>query len=255
MTNSDIYVVTVVRDDGMYSKCILDNPYLDGCILVRFDNSIENVPVPVRYNSFLDSVSDDCWIVFCHEDWQVNQSLCEVLDHLDRDRIYGPVGAFLENGPRYDLIKCFGSVRQCNKDGGRLKRIEEGRGTARVDTLDCQCVIVNNSLVKRYGLRFDGNLKFDMYVEDFCVAAFEKAGIETMVTDIDCTHYSYGTISDSFLEALSYMKEKYRNGKKRYVSIVGYKNTFGSNDDRKVHRDRPNRLLRFFKGLVQTLTA
>lgn len=251
-----VFVVSVVRDEAMYSKCVTSNPHLNGCRFVMLDNRKDNIPIPVRYNYFLDSCQSDSWIIFCHEDWELQQDIGDLLSVFDKDKIYGPIGAWLERESRYDLIKSFGSVIQCEKNGERPVRICGLHGPARVDTVDCQCVMIHSALVKKLGLRFDENLPFDMYVEDFCVSAFEKAGVLTMVVDMDCTHYSYGTISDRFFEAVRYVKEKYRSGQKRYASVVGYKTTFGKDDGRRVHRYRPDRLFnRLFHRISLNLSS
>ena len=51
------------------------------------------------------------------------------------------------------------------------RRVKTG---IKVQTFDCQCLIIHSSLINRYKLRFDENLTFDLYVEDFCANANEK---------------------------------------------------------------------------------
>ena len=67
-----IAIVSAVRDFAFYRKCVEENPMLDGCEKTVFDNRTENMPLPARYNGFLDSFdySRPAWIVFCHEDWE-----------------------------------------------------------------------------------------------------------------------------------------------------------------------------------------
>lgn len=229
------YVVSVVRDFSMYDKCVGKNNSFDGFERVVFDNNIENLSITKRYNSFIDShcQDEDCWIVFCHEDWRAEEDMVKVLEKLDKDKIYGPIGIFLQHRLMRDYIINVGSICQCDKDGSRLIRIgKSAMKKGRVDTLDCQCVIVHSSLIRRYNLRFDENLLYDMYVEDFCASAHDRYGIITEVYPIKCTHFSYGVLGKSFYDALQYVKKKFEHSYKGYITTVGYKNTFGFRQDR-----------------------
>ena len=237
-----IYMVSVVRDYGMYSRCVLDNPFCRSLSIVTLDNREENLGIPFRYNRFLDSVEEDGWIVFCHEDWMLECDISSVLDGLDKNCLYGPVGVFVEEGGRRDFIFMHGEVRHCSKEGESPRTVYGIETSARVDCFDCQCLIVHSSLVKRYGLRFDQNLLFDMYVEDFCVNAFEKYGVISRTVKIGCTHFSRGSINARFHSSLDYVREKYKGGKKRYATIVGRHNTFGRNIDKPVSKYRDNLL-------------
>ncbi|MBQ7273582.1 MAG: hypothetical protein IJR12_08215 [Bacteroidales bacterium] len=237
-----IYMVSVVRDYGMYSRCVLDNPFCRSLSIVTLDNREENLGIPFRYNRFLDSVEEDGWIVFCHEDWMLECDISSVLDGLDKNCLYGPVGVFVEEGGRRDFIFMHGEVRHCSKEGESPRTVYGIETSARVDCFDCQCLIVHSSLVKRYGLRFDQNLLFDMYVEDFCVNAFEKYGVVSRTIKIECTHFSRGSINARFHSSLDYVREKYKGGKKRYATIVGRHNTFGRNIDKPVSKYRDNLL-------------
>ena len=104
-----------------------------------------------------------------------------------------------------------------------------------MDTFDCQCLVVHSSLIRRYGLRFDERLSFDLYVEDFCVGAYERYGIESHILLMECHHFSQGSIGQRFYEALACLQEKYRSARKRYASIVGRHITFGRNIDKPVY--------------------
>lgn len=248
------YVVSVVRDFKMYSKCVGDNPCFDGFRKVVFDNNQENLAITKRYNSFIDSLGkdEDCWIVFCHEDWRAEEDMAAVLKHLDPGKIYGPIGVFIQHRMIRDYIVPVGKIRMCDKDGGRL--IVTGRSAmkhGRVDTLDCQCVVVHSSLIRKYGLRFDENLLYDMYVEDFCATAHDRYGVFTEVYPMRCTHFSYGVLGSSFFNALAYMKGKFKSSYKGYVTTAGDKNTFGFRQDRwKLHHTRFPRIAMLLNGRV-----
>lgn len=231
----------------MYRKCVSDNHFLEGCRLVTIDNRAENLPVTARYNSCLDSAEPDEWMVFCHEDWEVLEPLKPLVESLDPSCIYGPVGVFVEERRRADVIVMRGSVIQSTKNGRKQITINGKDPSGRVDTFDCQCMIVHSSLVRKHGLRFDPKLGFDMYVEDFCVSAYEKAGIESRAVPIKCHHHSAGSISSSFLGSLEYVRRKWAVSKKRYATIVGHLNTFGGDSRKKVYKWKriPHIMLRY----------
>ena len=94
--NSLPYVVSVVRDQVMYDMCVGSNPCFDSFERIAFDNNKQNLTIPQRYNSFIDSLPDsyDGWIVFCHEDCKCEEDLSLILPGLDKDKIYGPIGVF-----------------------------------------------------------------------------------------------------------------------------------------------------------------
>ena len=70
----------------MYLRCLLGTHFLKGCVLKKVDNAADNQPVTKRYNDFLDSLEEDCWVVLCHEDWEVKERLYDVVKmHLASD--------------------------------------------------------------------------------------------------------------------------------------------------------------------------
>lgn len=81
-------------------------------------------------------------------------------------------------------------------------------------------IIVHSSLIKKYDLRFDETLSFDLYVEDFCIQAREKYGIVSKILPLKCQHYSYGNVSKRFYELLKYMRKKYKKSNRIYYSTV-----------------------------------
>lgn len=233
-----VKVVTVVRDKEMYRRCISSNPYCDGTELCLQDNTVENLPITVRYNRFLDSIEGEepCWICFCHEDWMPQASLSETVGRLDQSYLYGPIGVFVEEYAAVDVIVPRGYVRQTDKKGYRYVEITGKEIEGRVDTFDCQCLIVHSSLVSRYSLRFDESLNFDMYVEDFCVSAYERYGIESRTVFLPCVHHSSGKLSQRFFNSLEYVRRKYAVSRKRYATIAGHLNTFGGDSSRRVFK-------------------
>ena len=231
----EVSVVTVFRDPGMYAQCIRDNAFLAGCRLVPVDNRQENRPIPDCYNAFLDG-DPAGWLVFCHEDWEVQEPLLPRLQRLDPGMIYGPIGVWLEERPFRDHLLIRGGVRQCDKNGDHPTLVRGLEPEGRVDTLDCQCLIVHSSLVRTHHLRFDPRLLFDMYIEDFCVAAYERAGIQSRAIALDCLHRSAGRIARPFRQALRTVRRKYAGARKRYATIVGHHNTFGAHPCKPVRK-------------------
>ena len=246
-------VVSVVRDHSMYGKCVADNPYFAEFEKVSFDNNVQNLPIPLRYNSFIDGMApdEDRWIVFCHEDWMPRQDMAKLVSGLDKSRIYGPIGVFVQKRLLRDFIIPVGCIDMCDKNG--LRHVRAGRScprSGRVDTLDCQCMIIHSDLLRRYGLRFDERLAFDMYVEDFCAWAHARHGIKTFVVPIKCTHFSYGVTGKSFNDALEHVRKKFEKVHKTYMTVVGYKECFGRPVRSGFHHTKFPRISQRLNGLV-----
>lgn len=241
-----VYMVSVVRDYAMYRKCIVDNPFCRSLSIVTLDNRKENLGIPVRYNRFMDSIQEDGWVVFCHEDWMPLQDIGPLLEGLDRSSIYGPVGAVMEVCPRADFIHISGHIEQRRKDGSWHKDV---RGTWRggdADTFDCQCVIAHSSLLREKDLRFDEHLSFDMYAEDFCASAWLK-GVPSKILPVKCRHYSGGTVGQRFWDSLEYLRGKFRDCPKRFPSPVHRRISFGGDQSRPIYNYRrsPNAVIRY----------
>lgn len=78
-----------------------------------------------------------------------------------------------------------------------------------VANLDCCCMIVHSSLINKFDLKFDENLDWHMYVEDFCMTAKEKYNIKSKVVQFKCFHLGIGDYNEGFFETAKYIKEKY----------------------------------------------
>lgn len=212
--------ISVVRDFDLYDRIVRNNPWNRDAGFMYFDNREENIGIPERYNSFLDTYDYDtpAWFIFCHEDWEAKEDMSSKVTGLPRTYLYGPIGArLLKAGKKYHRFN-IGRCEQSERDGSRHK-IEQGifrQGPA--DTFDCQCLIVHSSLIRKYGLRFDDRLTFDLYVEDFCINAREKFGIQSIVLKIKCQHYSYGNITERFMRLKDYVGSKYSG---IYTTIAG----------------------------------
>lgn len=210
-----IVFVSVVRDFQMYEKCIAANPSCKGAQLHPIDNREKNEFIPVCYNRFLDQcdLSEDKWIVFCHEDFQPHESLYGWLENADKNSLHGPIGVVTKNylGLYYKWV-FLGKIETSDRLGGAKRTLGERvcAGT-RVDTFDCQCLIVHSSLLRRTGMRFDEHLSFDLYVEDFCIQANENHAVSSVILPFRCQHWSDSLAQARYDGQLSYLKQKWPN--------------------------------------------
>jgi hypothetical protein len=214
--------ISVVRDLDLYKRFFQENKFTNSHKLVYFDNNLENLGISQRYNQFLDSYDYSCehWLVFCHEDFLLNEDILPKLKPISQNHIYGPIGTTVSknilkinfDNESYELVErnIHGQIIQTNKTGidkhifgNRLEKSVE------VDTVDCCCLIVHSSLIKKYNLRFDENLTFDLYSEAFSIEAKEKHQIPTQVIQIDCEHWSEGNITQRYYNGLMYLNQKY----------------------------------------------
>lgn len=250
-----VYIVSVVRNQTMYERCISSNKFLSGAEFVKMDNTEENVAISRRYNSFIDRLGDqDCWIVFCHEDWMAEEPLVPCIQRLGKNRLYGNFGIHVEEHGRFNYIVPFGGLRQGDKCGKKLYKNSGMNAAGRVGTFDCQFLTVHSSLIRQYGLRFDENLDFHLYVEDFCASASEK-GLECRTIDIKSIHFSEGVISQSFNDSLAYLRKKYKDSKNTYCSPAGELSVFGRAMDkpsRIKHKTPLRRLLYLLKRICDS---
>lgn len=210
---SKVVFVSVVRDHRMYSRCVRDNASAVGD-KVLLDNAVENLPVPLQYNRFIESwnYDEDVWFVFCHEDFETREDVAEKLKGLDQDCIYGPCGArhrkYLGLVSRWEVS---GRIYESCKDFSGEHFVGRSRKTGTLlDTLDCMCIIVHSSLVKRASLRFDERLRFDLYAEDFCASALKFHGIKTKLLNFCCAHHSTRTaLPQAYFDGLDYLADKF----------------------------------------------
>lgn len=249
--NKDCVYITVVRDEEMYSRLVKDNPCNRGGDFRLLDNRSENKSVTERYNAFLESwdYSKDAWFVFIHEDYEFLEPLSPILKRASKACIYGTVGMkSVRSGS--DVLWALNS----NRDGSRLGLYGNPiKKPVEVLTTDCNCMIVHSSLVKKHGLRFDENLLFDFYTEDFEMNAYERFGIKTYVLPAKNHHYSFGNIGKRFLTQRRYLLKKYANASRVYRTTT--RQFFGPMrevvrtiyQNRLLRRlDRPKRLGHFF---------
>ncbi len=216
---SGLKIVTVVNNFEIFERCIKNNESLRDFEIVAFDNTVENIGIPQRYNTFINNLTpqDDFWVVFIHQDFMFNENPIEKLKNLNRGCVYGAVGVsrrlfYLQFKPQF-IFKVYRRAR-CLL--GQIFQGEEdylvgmkAAGTPKVKTLDCCCCIVHSSLIMNKNLRFDENLKFHMYVEDFCInASLQK--IDTRIVQFNCRHLSGGNPNQELIDSAEYLKAKYK---------------------------------------------
>ncbi len=210
-----VFFVSVVRDFDMYNRCVVHNPNCAGGSFHAVDNRSKNEFISVCYNRFLNQYdfSEDAWIVFCHEDFQLYEPLEPFLEKADRNTLYGPIGVTTKcRLGIYYQWKLAGVIETSNKFGENVGTV--GRsvpfGTP-VETFDCQCLIVHSSLIRRTGTRFDEHLSYDLYVEDFCMQAKENHNVLSAVLPVKCRHWSYGNAMSRYHDQARYLEGKWPN--------------------------------------------
>lgn len=227
----EVFVISVVRDWKMYERCVSGNPLLKDCNLKPFENIIRNERIPIIYNLFLDEYDYDnpAWFIFCHEDFQFYENPICHLNNVSNTFIYGPIGAILEKSESNFLggiwcTKLKGEIEESDKQGNNIRNMGVPiTDNNKVDTLDCQCVIIHSETIKKYNLRFDENLSFDLYVEDFCASAFTEHNVESRIMPLKCRHWSQGSILERFHASRRFLDKKYTRSE--FASCTGF--TFG----------------------------
>lgn len=200
-------VITVVIAPAMYERFFVQNPVVNCCDLVSIDNRASNRGLPVIYNEMIARhLADDCWMLFVHEDYEIKNGL-SVIATLDAGYVYGTFGLNFENNSPAP----YGRHTCSNKDGSHA--VEVGHAISEpvtVQTLDCQAVLVHTSLLRNNPqLRFDEQLTFDLYAEDFCINAKYKLGITSKVFPLSFQHYSHGNITERYHSGIRYLAQKY----------------------------------------------
>lgn len=223
----NIILVSVVTNFNQYRRLFENNKCLAHFMLRSYDNTETNLPIPIRYNSFInENLPQDSWIIFCHQDFEFLQDPKTVLKDLDKNCIYGPIGVGLEQGTAVHLIfhpfrwkpslhkmlefrgRWGGEIRQGTSNGSTYLFGNRIKHPLTVDTVDCCCLIVHSSLIRKYQLKFDPLFDFHLYSEDFSLAA-RKKGIVTKAIQIECCHHSNGNRSEIFWKKYDQLLAKY----------------------------------------------
>lgn len=210
---SDTVFVCVSNNDLVYSRAVLSSAYITEHKVLKYNNIDENIPIPVRYNNAIDKLltsNYNGWIFFIHNDFSIMEPVENIVDKLEHNHLYGPIGAILEKNEK----SVYGEIFQGHNDllichGSKIE------APTLVDTVDCQCLFLHTDLIKEYNLRFDENivLSFHQYVEDFCINANYNHGIRTYAVPMKCKHFSWGKLNKDFYLAIDYINSKYPNKK------------------------------------------
>lgn len=208
-------VVSAVRDAACHRRCVRENPHLRGARFVAFDNAARNVPIPERYNAFVETMPADTeWILFAHEDFEVLEDPRPLL----RTRpTWFPLGLIGTRFVGEALILPFGRVQDCARDGSGLRTVGAWRWVGRllgdmVENFDCCGFFVHADLFRRLGLRFDPRCAWDLYAEDFCFQFILRTGHLARLLPLRARHWSRGDARCArFLATRDYLSRKYRD--------------------------------------------
>lgn len=212
-SKTPLTVVSVVRDWACYKRCVQENPHLAGARLVTFDNASENVPIPMRYNTFLETMPADTeWILFAHEDFEL---LEDPLPELRRRSTLFPCGLIGTRKVWDSVILPFGRITDSDRDGQRYHvnrpplPYDVFLGN-RAENFDCCGFFVHADVFRAWQLRFDPACAWDLYAEDLCFQFLKATGHTVSIVPIKAHHWSRGNPDTAhFREALAHLNAKY----------------------------------------------
>jgi hypothetical protein len=233
-------IVAVVNKFDVFKSTIEHNPFMNTLPIHVYDNTRENITIPQRYNDFIENhMPEDDWVVFCHQDFGFQESIPALVGKLDRNVIYGPIGA----APTKQLVivialsrygversrigiyprsKLLGQITQSTSRKTRKMGQYLRRPTV-VDTLDCCCLIVHSTLIRKYSMRFDNHFDWHLYAEDFSLHARKEHNVLSKAVQFKCVHLSGGSMDLDFDAKLNYLKKKYRTTEFATTCYDGYK--------------------------------
>ena len=194
--------VVVYNNVDTLNQCFLSGSNGNARDLILRENS-RCEPLPAVFNRIIaEHLHENTWLVFCHQDFVLQEDLTERLKTLDTSAIYGAIGA------RTGENQFYGQIVQTNGDPIGLALKKE----TPVQTLDEMCFIVHSSMFRR-GLRFDESFCFHFYGSDLCMQAFSR-GFDVYVLQLTCQHRSRTITGDvssaSYLASLEIFKEKWK---------------------------------------------
>lgn len=217
-------VICVVNNQKIFEKVVKHNENLKNCEYFVFDNSTENVALTKHYNSFIEQnlKDNDSWCLFIHQDFGITEDIDSVLKKLDKNYIYGAIGVKILKGIFFgkkdkdrhlgfktSLKLILGRILQGNNDFNFKKYGISASFQPTVDAIDCCCIMIHSSLIKKYNLLFDENLSFHLYAEELCYRAKKDYKIKTKVVKMKCFHLGHGTLDENFENSAQYLKKKF----------------------------------------------
>jgi organic radical activating enzyme len=191
----------------------------------------DKINITKIYNDLIDIYDQEktSWIIFCHEDFELLENPIQILENCDKSYIYGTFGARIIRTPSGKLYREYvGKIFDSNKENTNFRILgSDFINKTTVDTLDCQCIIIHSETLQKYKLRFDPRLRFNLYVEDFCLTALIKYKIQSKVLQIQCCHHSQSDgcldLYPDFHSDLSIFEQKYA-GKGQFAGICNIVN-------------------------------
>jgi hypothetical protein len=189
---------------------------------------VENIAITKRYNDFIDanvlsesSENQDFWCVFTHQDFGFMEDVDLVLKKLSKDCIYGAIGVKIFRGIFFGkkednkigfkttLKLILGMVLQGQNDFNLKKYAHRAFFQPKVDSIDCCCIMLHSTLIKKYNLHFDENLNFHMYAEELCYRSKKDYKIKTKIAQLKCFHLGRGVLNEEFYNSAQYLKDKF----------------------------------------------
>jgi len=224
-----VKIICAFNNQEIFDNVVKNNENVKNCEVFAYDNTKENTAITKRYNDFIDtnvlsdvSESKDFWCVFIHQDFGFMEDVDLKFEKLSKDFIYGPIGAKVFKGfffgkrdenkigfkTTFKLI--LGEIMQGQNDFNLKKYGHKAFFKPTVDSVDCCCVIIHSSLIRKYNLRFDENLSFHMYAEELCYRAKKDYKIQAKVAQMKCFHLGKGVLNEEFYQAAQYLKDKFK---------------------------------------------
>jgi hypothetical protein len=203
---SGLQLVTVSHRPDVYERYLGSSEAALRHPIVRYDNTVENISLPARYNAFIDTEMADGWVAFVHHDFCFDADPMPMLEEASPEHIYGIIGARLV-GKKAHLIGHVKCQPVVHPDGAVGEPFD---APLLVDTVDCCCIIVHSSLIRRFDLRFDERFAWHFYAEDLSLSARADHRIKTYVLPMDTGHYGISTgEAAGFTETLGVLLEKH----------------------------------------------
>lgn len=228
-------IICVFNSKEIFEKVVKNNENIQNCEIFSFDNTIENISITKRYNSFIEehigrgakgaapSETKDFWYFFIHQDFGINEDIELITEKLNKNYIYGPIGVKMFRGLFFGkkdkeghfgfknhFVLTLGRISQGDNDFNFKPHGRKVLYQPTVDAIDCCCIIIHSSLIQKYNLRFDENLNFHMYAEELCYRAKKEFKIKTKVVQMNCFHLGKGSLDENFDASVKYLKEKFK---------------------------------------------
>lgn len=206
--NDELIFIVVFNDIATYRTCFLSGIGVQNHWVVGYNN-ISGVGLGEAYNNLSKQfLAYDAWLVFCHQDFILNESLVNKLRSLNRLGVYGPIGS------RLGASSLVGQVVQT--DGsltGAMLSVPMP-----VDALDEMCLIVHTEAL-RNGLQFDERFTFHYYGADLCTQA-KQLGYDVLAIPMDCQHKSKTLSGDIFSKSYRDLQALYRRKWKHLLPLT-----------------------------------